>query len=108
MHWNLIRVQLGAHKRIEMFEPMGRLTSRSRVTYKSEGLSLRSVPPHLIAWLDAVCPLPTGDGWKSRTVSAITESHQDNGFDCGVACLLYAEKCAQGMPKVRGGERGTS
>jgi len=101
MHWNLIRVHLGTRKEIEVFEPMGKLTSRSHVAYKSEGLSLRSVPSQLLAWLDHVCPLPTADGWKARTVSAITAKHQGNGFDCGVACLLYAEKCAQGMARVR-------
>ena len=100
MHWNLVRVRTGLHKEIEVFEPMGKLTSRARVQYKSEGLSLRSVPPHLIEWLDTVCPLPTADGWKARTVSAITSAHQGNGFDCGVACLLYAEKCGLGMEKV--------
>jgi hypothetical protein len=67
--------------------------------YKTEGLSLRSVPRHLITWLDAVCPLQTPGGWRSRTVSAITSQHQGNGFDCGVACLLYAEKCGQSMEK---------
>ena len=33
------------------------------------------------------------------TVAAITQQQQDNGFDCGVACLLYAEKCLQGYEK---------
>jgi len=35
--------------------------------------------------------------WLRRSHSAITVQHQVTGFDCGVACLLYAEKCAQGM-----------
>lgn len=93
MHWNLVRVQTGARKCIEIFEPMGKLATRQ----KGEGMSMRSVPRHLIEWLDAVCPLPTADGWRARTVSAITSQQQGNGFDCGVACLLYAEKCLQGQ-----------
>ena len=97
MHWNLIRVHTGPAKLIEVFEPMGKPGHRtgSAQPYKSEGLSLRSVPRHLIEWLDVVCPLPTEGGWRARTVSAITSQQQGNGFDCGVACLLYAEKCGQ-------------
>lgn len=53
------------------------------------------MPRHLIEWLDVVCPLATEGGWRARTVSAITSQQQGNGFDCGVACLLYAEKCGQ-------------
>jgi hypothetical protein len=101
MHWNLVRVNTGARKDIEVYEPMGKLTSRANVHYKSEGLSLRSVPRDLISWLDDICPLSTAGGWKSRTVAAITSQQQGNGFDCGVACLLYAEKCGQGFEKVR-------
>lgn len=99
MHWNLVRVFTGSSKHIEVFEPMGRPTSRSQGGYASAGLSLRSVPRTLITWLDAVCPLPTPGGWRARTRSAITSQQQGNGFDCGVACLLYAEKCAQGREK---------
>jgi hypothetical protein len=33
-------------------------------------------------------------------VSAIHVPHQTTGFDCGVACLLYAEKCAAGWPRA--------
>ena len=100
MHWNLIRVQTGAYKLIEVFEPMGKPGQRLAATpYASDGLSLRSVPRPLIEWLDTVCPLPTEGGWRSRTVSAIKSKQQGNGFDCGVACLLYSEKCAQGREK---------
>ena len=98
-HWNLVRVQTGLHKSIEVFEPMGKLTSRLGGQHKAGGLSLRSVPRSLIEWLDLTCPLPTADGWRGRTVAAITSQQQDNGFDCGVACLLYAEKCLQGYEK---------
>ena len=99
MHWNLVRVLTGRRAAIEIFEPMGKLTTRDRVQHKTDGLSMRSLPRALIQWLDLACPLPTADGWKGRTVSAITCQQQGNGFDCGVACLLYAEKCLQGYAK---------
>ncbi|CAN0348689.1 unnamed protein product, partial [Hapterophycus canaliculatus] len=35
--------------------------------------------------------------WASRAYSAITRQQQTTGFDCGVASLLYAEKCGQGQ-----------
>lgn len=96
-----IRVQLGGHKSIEVFEPMGRPQYRAGAVngYVSDGLSLRSVPHALVEWLDASCPLDTPGGWRARTYSAIPKQHQSNGFDCGVACLLYAEKCGQGREK---------
>ncbi|CAM9716816.1 unnamed protein product [Sphacelaria rigidula] len=37
-----------------------------------------------------------GGGWCNRAYSAITQQQQTTGFDCGVATLLYAEKCGQG------------
>ena len=49
----------------------------------------------MIAWLDEVASLDDGTGWQSHAISAITEQQQFTGFDCGVACLLYAEKAAQ-------------
>lgn len=36
-------------------------------------------------------------GWFGRAYSAITRQQQTTGFDCGVATLLYAEKCGQGQ-----------
>lgn len=101
-HWVVVRVDTGMRKRIELFEPFGKPPVSRTTVYKADGLSLRSVPRHLLAWLDAVCPLPSsmapqGQGWKERSFSAVTSAHQDNGFDCGVACLLYAEKCGQGQ-----------
>ena len=35
--------------------------------------------------------------WINRSVSCITSQQQLTGFDCGVACLLYAEKLACGQ-----------
>jgi hypothetical protein len=37
--------------------------------------------------------------WLSVGNSAITNQQQINSYDCGVACLLYAEKCALMQPK---------
>jgi len=59
------------------------------------GLSNRDVPPGLARWLDCACPVV--GGWQARAVAAIPHRHQHTGFDCGIACLLYAEKAAQGM-----------
>eukprot|EP00903_Cladosiphon_okamuranus_P014510 g13459.t1 len=42
-------------------------------------------------------PTPPHEGWASRAYSAITRQQQTTGFDCGVASLLYAEKCGQGQ-----------
>jgi hypothetical protein len=102
MHWCFVRVTLGLRKRIELYEPMGRPdkgadSARAANVYRADGLSLRAVPRHLIEWLDAVCPLGTEAGWKERSLSAITQQHQLNGFDCGVACCEFTA--------VRGGRR---
>jgi hypothetical protein len=66
-------------------------------SYSTAGLSLRSVPKDLLAWLDAASPLPTPGGWRARSRSAITRQQQANGWDCGVAGLLYAEKIGMGL-----------
>ncbi|CAM9294141.1 unnamed protein product [Ectocarpus sp. 12 AP-2014] len=83
----------------------------------------RCIPKEVYHWLDAVWPLSSGgeirggssssgsgvskrkapsptpshEGWASRAYSAITRQQQTTGFDCGVASLLYAEKCGQGQ-----------
>jgi hypothetical protein len=75
----------------------GGAAAGSSSSYATEGLSLRNLPRHLLSWLDAVCPLPTEGGWRARSKSAITWQQQGNGWDCGVACLLYAEKIGQGL-----------
>ncbi|CAN0129156.1 unnamed protein product, partial [Discosporangium mesarthrocarpum] len=83
------------------------------------GAVFRYIPKEVFRWLDAVWPLEggvegspvgcssggagSGGGgrvpvsWKSRAYSAITRQQQTTGFDCGVASLLYAEKCGQGQ-----------
>lgn len=99
MHWNVLRVQHWPLKELQLFEPMGKPASR-------HGVSLRNIPKHIIHWLDTCWPLDEahpshsgGRSWIVQSCSAITTQHQVNSFDCGVACLLYAEKCAQGMMK---------
>jgi hypothetical protein len=88
---------------VEVFEPYGR-TSRGGSRGAEDGgsadrMSRRNVPAELIAWLDAACPLDQEGGWFERTFSAITRQHQETGFDCGVACLLYAELVARGVAR---------
>lgn len=99
MHWNVLRVQHWPLKELQLFEPMGKPASRNGVSY-------RNIPQHIIHWLDTCWPLDEGHpkdsggrSWIVQACSAITTQHQVNSFDCGVACLLYAEKCAQGMMK---------
>ena len=41
-----------------------------------------------------------GPTWGELAVSAIKRRQQLTGFDCGVACLLYAEKCGMGMDRL--------
>jgi hypothetical protein len=51
----------------------------------------------VIEWLDTC--YPQRKGWLAHSVSAITRPQQVSGFDCGVACLLYADKCGQGQAR---------
>lgn len=90
VHWNLFRLQIVPNCELQLFEPMGRPASR-------HGISLRHVPHGIMEWVDDCFPKSTS--WKKRTVSAITNRQQRSGFDCGVACLLYADKCGQGLDR---------
>jgi hypothetical protein len=90
IHWNLIRVVRRGRPELQLFEPMGKPSSRH------VGLSLRDLPPGLIRWLDLCIPMKQGGSWLASSASIITTRQQLNGDDCGVACLLYAEKAAQG------------
>ena len=93
IHWTLIRIQYLPEPAIELFEPMGKPQHRNgRLTY-------RDVPREVIRWLDTCCPLDDGRSWLDVSTSAITKQHQVTSFDCGVACLLYAEKCGLGHGK---------
>lgn len=60
-------------------------------------MSQRHLPRCALEWLDAVCPQSVS--WVELARSAVTSAQQHTGFDCGVACLLYAEKCGQGQAR---------
>jgi hypothetical protein len=94
IHWNLIRIVFKPHPEIQLFEPIGKPTNRR------QGLNFRAIPRQVIEWLDIWCTLPSGESWITLGKSVVTRQQQFTPYDCGVACLLYAEKCAQGM--VRG------
>lgn len=93
IHWTLIRVVLHPAPELQLFEPMGMPSRQNRHT----GLNFRSVPKSIIDWLDATIPLGGQKSWLSIGNSVITNKHQVTSYDCGVACLLYAEKCGQGQ-----------
>lgn len=89
IHWNLFRVQRFPEPELQLFEPMGRPANRRG------GLTFRTVPREVIYWLDTCCPLD-GVSWLSVGRSVIITQQQFTPYDCGVACLLYAEKCGKG------------
>jgi hypothetical protein len=102
-HWNLLRVQHWPHRELQLFEPMGKPASRGQKN-STAGVSLRYIPHDVLVWLDKCWPCECNDRlgkkgvtWQNLSRSAITFQHQLTGFDCGVACLLYAEKCGQGL-----------
>jgi len=95
MHWNLVRVEHNPFPEVQLFEPLGKPVRRGG----GAGVSFRSLPYHIIHWLDTCWPLQPSESWSHHTYSAITKQHQITGFDCGVACLLYAEKCGLGLFK---------
>ena len=91
IHWQCIRVQRDKGKEcLELFEPMG------KPEHRHGGLGSRDVPRCVIEWLNSCCPLEGNKSWLSLGVSAITERQQLNSHDCGVAALLYAERCGLG------------
>jgi hypothetical protein len=90
IHWNLIRVVRHPFPELQLFEPLG------MPLHRHGGLNFRSVPKTIIDWLDFCCPLLSKKSWIKIGRSAIVNQQQINSFDCGVACLLYAEKCGQG------------
>ncbi len=97
-HWNLIRVSHSPLPELQLFEPMGKPAKRQTgSTHARSGVGHRHVTKELINWLNECYPLSgiDAEGWTSCSCSAITSQQQTTGFDCGVATLLYAEKCGQ-------------
>jgi hypothetical protein len=79
--------------------PRARVPRRKPTSRHGDGVSLRNLPAAILTYLDRMLPLEGGARWKSCAISAITQQHQFTGFDCGVACLLYLEKIAQGFAR---------
>lgn len=93
IHWNMVRIgRIRGLESLQVYEPMG----MSRRGGEGRGLSLRTVPKALVAWLDSEHALASGKSWLSLGRSAITTQQQLNGSDCGVAALLYAELAGLG------------
>ena len=89
----MIRIILDPKPELQLFEPMGKPSARRT------GLNFRSVPRGVITWLDVCYPLRKKVSWQTVGISAITNQQQITSYDCGVACLLYAEKCGLGHTK---------
>jgi hypothetical protein len=89
VHWCLARAIIKPGERqLQLFDPLGNL-SRRKIP------SNRQIPRNIINWLNITFPFTNGDTWQMHAIHAVTASHQQNSFDCGVACLLYAEKCGE-------------
>jgi hypothetical protein len=118
-HWTMLHIVVGNRqkKELHVFEPMGlpqsRRTKTSNTQYNNRGgngnngmgsnngVSSRNFPRRLLQWLEAVWPTKgEQQSWGELAVSAIKRRQQLTGFDCGVACLLYAEKCGIGMDRL--------
>ena len=124
IHWNLIRIVRHPKPVLELYEPMGKPSNRHgglnfrqvpqkgnvhmsfvcsvgcvylqfRLVLVPNSRLLLCQSIAVIEWLDMCCPLREGSSWLSVGLSAITNQQQVTNFDCGVACLLYAEKCGQ-------------
>jgi hypothetical protein len=93
IHWNLIHIKFHPIPELQLFEPIGK-PSMSR---RGRSLGFRSIPRTLISWLDFSFPLDGKKSWIEISRSAITNQQQLTPYDCGIACLLYAEKCGQGQ-----------
>lgn len=92
IHWNLIHVILNPEPKLHLYEPMG------MPRHRRDGLNFRIVPKLIIDFLNQKFPLlDSSKSWIDLGYSVITKRHQLTSYDCGVACLLYAEKCGQGQ-----------
>ena len=118
-HWTMLHVVVGPRnkKELHVFEPMGLPQSRKTKTSNNSiggtgagvkngmgsnnGVSSRNFPRRLLQWLESVWPTSGEEqSWGELAISAIKRRQQLTGFDCGVACLLYAEKCGMGMDRL--------
>jgi hypothetical protein len=91
IHWQCVRVLRGKGTEcLELFEPMG------KPEHRHGGLGSRDMPRCVIEWLNKCCPLEGNKSWLTLGMSAITVRQQLNSHDCGVAALLYAERCGLG------------
>lgn len=95
IHWNIVRINFTPMRSLQLFEPMGKPTGR-RVK-PATSMSFRDIPATLIKWLDSRWPMANKESWLAVGTSVITTQQQYTTYDCGVACLLYAEKCAIGQ-----------
>ena len=95
IHWNIVRINFYPVRNLQLFEPMGKPVSR-RVKPVTT-MSYRDIPATLIKWLDSRWPMEKKQSWLTVGTSVITTQQQYTTYDCGVACLLYAEKCAVGQ-----------
>ena len=126
-HWTMIRISVKPRRReLSLFEPMGLPQTRKSKSNAAaarraraaggrsrsgggrlgvgvgsgSAVSTRNFPRRLLQWLESVWPTPRGAlTWGELAHSAIKKRQQLTGFDCGVACLLYAEKCGMGMDR---------
>ena len=122
-HWTMLHVIVRpGSKELHVFDPMGLPQSRKTKTSNNHGgggngggggggsshtmsanngVSSRNFPRRLLQWLESVWPTSKNEpSWGELAVSAIKRRQQLTGFDCGVACLLYAEKCGMGMDRL--------
>lgn len=89
VHWSLARALLHPKRQLQLFDPLGNISRRKTP-------SNRQIPRNIINWLNATFPCKDEDDtWQLHAIHAVTSSHQKNSYDCGVACLLYAEKCGE-------------
>ena len=124
LHWNVVQIVLRPTPELQLFEPMGKPNRRSNIP--RNGVSARSLPRRTYDWLETTWPMASlidsinrignmGRGankcessynvdkptsWSQASISAVTTQHQLTSFDCGVACLLYAEKLASGQNRT--------
>lgn len=94
VHWSLLRATFRPIRQLELFDPLGTFS-------RGKQLSARKVPINVLNFLNSAYPFPDKkDSWLYHSCNAVTSAHQQNAFDCGVACLLYVKKCGQDMVSI--------